>query len=121
MQPSKAARREATEVVSMQSIREYALSLGATEEGIESAKQELLDWIEEYNLQEIRKELDLTQEQVAERIGVGQGRISDIERGNIASLSVGTLARYADALDCDVRVLFSPRNSDLPPARIAVG
>ncbi|MBQ9004145.1 MAG: helix-turn-helix transcriptional regulator [Eggerthellaceae bacterium] len=103
------------------STRKMIEKYGLSEKKVEEKIARLYDWIEEYNLQEIRKELDLTQEQVAERIGVGQGRISDIERGNIASLSVGTLARYADALDCDVRVLFSPRNSDLPPARIAVG
>ena len=97
------------------------MSLGATPEGIDRARAEIENWIEEYNLGKIRKELDLTQAQVAERIGVGQGRVSDIERGNVSSLSVGTLRRYADALDCDVQVMVVPRHSKLPPAKIAIG
>ena len=103
------------------SFREYAMSLGATPDGIDRARAEIEEWIEEYNLSEIRKELDLTQKQVAERIGIGQGRVSDIERGKVSSLSVGTLRRYADALDCDMQVMMVPRHSKLPPAKIAVG
>ena len=49
-------------------------------------------------LADLRKEADLTQEEVAARIGVDQPRISRIERGELARTAVGSLAAYAEAL-----------------------
>lgn len=49
-------------------------------------------------LADLRKEADLTQEEVAARIGVDQPRISRIERGELARTEVGSLAAYAEAL-----------------------
>jgi transcriptional regulator with XRE-family HTH domain len=47
-----------------------------------------------------RRELRLTQEQLADRVGIHQSEISDIERG-AASPGYRTLTRLADGLDAD--------------------
>ncbi|MGW4519310.1 helix-turn-helix domain-containing protein [Streptomyces sp. NPDC004393] len=49
-----------------------------------------------HRLAEIRRGRGLTQEQVAERMGVTKGRVSQIEQGKISGQEV--LARYAAAL-----------------------
>lgn len=51
-----------------------------------------------YRLAEIRKQLALTQTEVAAEMGVGQRRVSDIERGDVARTEYGTLAAYIEAL-----------------------
>lgn len=49
-----------------------------------------------YRLAELRKARGLTQQQVADRMGVTKGRVSQIEQGQISGQDV--LARYAKAL-----------------------
>ena len=49
-----------------------------------------------HRLAEVRRARGLTQQQVADRMGVTKGRVSQIERGKISGHDV--LARYATAL-----------------------
>ena len=51
-----------------------------------------------YELQEARKAEHLTQTDVADRMGISQARVSEVESGDIGSLKVSTLMRYAEAL-----------------------
>lgn len=51
-----------------------------------------------YLLKQIRKEMGITQKDLAQRIGVSQHRISQIEHGDIKSTSIGTLEKYFTAL-----------------------
>ena len=64
--------------------------------GEEAGKQELLAAVQGHRLAEIRRSRGLTQQQLAERMSVTKGRISQIEQGKISGLDV--LARYATAL-----------------------
>ncbi len=57
---------------------------------------------------ELREEHGLTPTQLAERCGVNQSDISQIERGS-TSPTARTLQRIADALDADVRLVTRPR------------
>jgi transcriptional regulator with XRE-family HTH domain len=59
------------------------------------------------NVYRIRKALGLSQSALARALGVTQPRIAQIERGD-ANLRIGTLARLALALNCDMRDLLSP-------------
>ncbi|GHG36054.1 hypothetical protein GCM10017567_65830 [Amycolatopsis bullii] len=52
--------------------------------------------VQGHRLAEIRRGRGLTQQQLAERMGVTKGRVSQIEQGKISGLEV--LARYAAAL-----------------------
>lgn len=66
------------------------------EEAVAEAREERLAEEAGYKLAELRKALKLTQKQIAERMGVSKGRVSQIERGLISTQDV--LARYAEAL-----------------------
>ena len=59
------------------------------------------------NVYRLRNALGLSQEALARGLGVNQPRIAQIERGD-ANLRIGTLARLAVALSCDVRELLAP-------------
>lgn len=63
---------------------------------VEEGKQELLDTVVGHRLAEVRRARGLTQQQVADRMGVTKGRVSQIEHGKISGHEV--LARYATAL-----------------------
>ncbi|MFI2361666.1 helix-turn-helix domain-containing protein [Promicromonospora sp. NPDC019610] len=69
---------------------------GGGEEVVERGKQQLLAEVTGYRLAELRKKRRLTQQQVADRMGVTKGRVSQIEKGKISGHEV--LARYARAL-----------------------
>ena len=79
-----------------QEMRPSLVEKAGGEEVVEAAKQELLAEVAGYRLAEVRKARGLTQQVVADRMGVTKGRISQIERGKIAGRDV--LARYAAAL-----------------------
>ncbi|WP_405998394.1 helix-turn-helix domain-containing protein [Streptomyces sp. NBC_00829] len=51
-----------------------------------------------HRLAEMRKQLGLTQSEVAARMHVRQERVSAIERGNTKAAEVGTIAAYVAAL-----------------------
>ncbi len=57
-------------------------------------------------LREVRDSRKLTQEIVAERAGLRQNHLSDIERG-VKLPTLLTLIRLAAALECDVRDLVA--------------
>jgi len=66
------------------------------EEAFEAGKHVLLAEVLGHRLAEVRKRRGLSQQQVADRMGVTKGRISQIEQGKISGQDV--LARYAAAL-----------------------
>ena len=74
---------------------EYVQRAGG-EEAVEAGKQELLAEVIGHRLAEVRRARGLTQSQVAERMGVTKGRVSQIEQGKISGQDV--LARFAAAL-----------------------
>ncbi|MDQ0992633.1 helix-turn-helix transcriptional regulator [Streptomyces sp. V3I7] len=58
-----------------------------------------------HRLAEMRRQLGLTQREVADRMHVRQERVSAIERGKTASTEVGTVAAYVAALGGELEVL----------------
>jgi DNA-binding XRE family transcriptional regulator len=77
-------------------VRAAHVERAGGEEAVEAGKQELLATVQGHRLAEIRRSRGLTQQQLAERMGVTKGRVSQIEQGKISGLEV--LARYAAAL-----------------------
>jgi DNA-binding XRE family transcriptional regulator len=66
--------------------------------------------VEDYKaamLRDLRRELDLTQAEIADRLGVSQENVSQIERGE-SDIRVSTLTRYVEALGgkLEVRAVF---------------
>lgn len=53
-----------------------------------------------------RKQRKWTQDDLAERSGIAQARISKIEAGEFTSLTMSTLSKLAKALDINLRIEF---------------
>jgi len=51
-----------------------------------------------YRLREIREAQAVSQVKLAEELGVGQNRVSAIERGDLDRAQISTLRRYVEAL-----------------------
>jgi transcriptional regulator with XRE-family HTH domain len=66
------------------------------EDTVQEGKEELLAQVLGHRLAEVRKARGLTQQQVADRMGVTKGRVSQIEQGKVSGQEV--LARFAAAL-----------------------
>jgi DNA-binding XRE family transcriptional regulator len=66
------------------------------EEAVAAGKQALLAEVQGQRLAEIRRSRGLTQQQVADNMGVTKGRVSQIEQGKISGQEI--LARFAAAL-----------------------
>ncbi|MEU5723102.1 helix-turn-helix transcriptional regulator [Micromonospora sp. NPDC047738] len=79
-----------------QDIRAEHVTRAGGEEAVEAGKQELLAEVIGHRLAEVRRARGLTQQQVADRMGVTKGRVSQIEQGQISGQEV--VARFAAAL-----------------------
>jgi DNA-binding transcriptional regulator YiaG len=77
-------------------IRSDHVARAGGEEAVREGKEELLAEVTGRRLAELRRARGLAQQQVADRMGVTKGRVSQTERGNIAGQNV--LARFAAAL-----------------------
>jgi DNA-binding XRE family transcriptional regulator len=77
-------------------VRSAYVERAGGEEAVEAGKRELLATVVGHRLAEVRKARGLTQQQVADRMGVTKGRVSQIEQGKISGQDV--VARYAAAL-----------------------
>ncbi|MEE3919705.1 helix-turn-helix transcriptional regulator [Micromonospora sp. BRA006-A] len=79
-----------------QDIRADHVARAGGEEAVDTGKQELLAEVVGHRLAEVRRARGLTQQQVADRMGVTKGRVSQIEQGKISRQEV--VARFAAAL-----------------------
>ncbi len=81
---------------SWKDIRAEQVRRAGGEEAVAAGKAELLAQVVGHRLAEVRRARGFTQQQVAERMGVTKGRVSQIEQGQISGLDV--VARFAAAL-----------------------
>jgi DNA-binding XRE family transcriptional regulator len=82
--------------VRWQDIRAEQVERAGGEAVVAAGKAEPLAQVVGQRLAEVRRARGFTQSQIAERMGVTKGRVSQIERGRISGQDV--LARYAAAL-----------------------
>lgn len=71
---------------------------------VEAHKDRMIEEVRAYRLQELREAMALTQAQLAGRLGVGQNRVSNIERGDLERVQIDTLRRYVEAVGGVLRV-----------------
>ena len=63
-------------------------------------------------IQAIRTALGMTTRQLAARIGVTQSTLAELEKSEAADkITLQSLRRAADALDCELQYVLVPRNS----------
>lgn len=65
---------------------------------VEEHKKRMMAEVRAYLLKELRKELHITQVELAELLQVSQNRISRIEHGDIEKSQVDTLRKYVEAV-----------------------
>ncbi|GIF65381.1 transcriptional regulator [Asanoa ishikariensis] len=82
--------------VRWQDVRREQVRRAGGEAAVAAGKDELLAEVVGRRLAEIRRARGFTQQQVAERMGVTKGRVSQIEQGQISGQEV--VARFAAAL-----------------------
>ncbi len=77
-------------------VRAEHVARAGGESAVAAGKEELLNELIGRRLAEVRRARGLTQQEVADRMGVTKGRISQIEQGKISGQDV--VARFAAAL-----------------------
>jgi predicted XRE-type DNA-binding protein len=63
-----------------------------------AGQRRLDDEIRAFRLAEVRRNRSLTQREVADAMGVSGPRVSDVERGNLDTVSLSVLRAYVEAL-----------------------
>lgn len=71
----------------------------------------------EQDLAALREKRGLTQRQVAKLLGTSQPYVAKLESGRVKNLGLGTLVKYARALDATVSVQVKPRSRTLAGRR----
>ncbi|MGH3546456.1 MAG: helix-turn-helix domain-containing protein [Mycobacteriales bacterium] len=74
------------------------------EADVASAGQRIDAYVQGWNLAQLRKDAGVTQVQLAQTLGVNQSRISAIEHGNFAAMSLSTIRAYVEALGGKLRL-----------------
>ncbi|MDK0520936.1 transcriptional regulator [Streptomyces sp. ML-6] len=74
-------------------------------EEIERGAQRMVAEARAHRLVEMRKQLGLTQSEIADRMHVRQERVSAIERGRTTATEVGTIAAYIAALGGQLEIV----------------
>lgn len=86
-------------------VRAKAAQEGRLDEArVARHKAQALAAIEAYQLVELRQAAGLSQVEVAQQLGVSQGWISRLERGELDRTEIGTLRRYVQALGAHLEI-----------------
>lgn len=86
-------------------VRHEALASGRVNESeVASARTEALGALRVYRLTEVRRSLGLGQEDLAQRLGISQSRVSRIERGDLEHTEIATLRAFTEALGGELEI-----------------
>jgi DNA-binding XRE family transcriptional regulator len=80
-----------------------AVETAGGQESFDSAVGQMLDQARGWRLAELRRRREMTQEQVAARMGISVSRVSQIENGDVSTQDV--LARYISALGGTLKLI----------------
>ncbi|MDA8373762.1 MAG: XRE family transcriptional regulator [Actinomycetota bacterium] len=86
------------------SIEEMLSKRPANRDAVEAHKRRMMEEVHAYRLRELRREMHLTQVQLARKLEVSQNRVSDIERGDLDRAQVDTLRRYVEAVGGELEI-----------------
>ena len=78
--------------------------LGFRAPGAELAKAQLA-----HRIVNVLEDLELTQHQAAQMLGIDQPGVSHLVRGNLKRFSMDRLFRFLNALDRDVEIVVTPK------------
>lgn len=83
-------------------VRPEAVRKAGGERAVSAARKRNQAYIDGHRLAERRKDIGLSQGEVADRMGVTKGRVSQIERGEVSTVEV--IGRYVQALGGELQV-----------------
>lgn len=89
---------------------------GLDKDRVAARQERLLAEVRAHRLAEVRNRRNLTQEQLAERMGVTQPRISAIERSGVVSTEIETIRKYVAALGGSLEIV-----ADFGDERLVLG
>jgi len=85
--------------------REVRAESGLNKDRVAEHQNRLLAEVRAHRLAEVRARQELSQVEVAERMGVSQSRVSAIERGEVSATELGTVSKYIAALGGQLRIV----------------
>lgn len=77
---------------------------GSTPARRAAARQASEDHMRAWALRQVRENRHITQAELATTLGIGQPRVSRLERGDLATAEVATLRAYVEALGGRLRI-----------------
>lgn len=80
------------------SLEEFLAENPVDETKVAAYKQQMRNQLAAQRLKDLRAEANLTQQELADRIGVGQRQVSKIEQGELDDMHVGTIRKYLASL-----------------------
>ena len=85
-------------------LKEQLARRPVNEDRVEEIAGQLRKQVRAARLSEMRRELQVTQKQLAEQLKVSQNRVSQIETGHVDRSQIETLRRYIEALGGELNV-----------------
>lgn len=89
----------------MKDLESYLEKRGIDEQLMAEARVRTQTVIDAYHLQEARKANNLTQTDVASKMGVSQNRVSRMENGDLGTMSLDSVRRYIEALGGHMKII----------------
>lgn len=73
-----------------------------------------------FRLAQLRQELQLSQSEIAKRMGISQPRVSQLENGDVEQMEVDTLKRYVSALGGRLKLVadFADHDVDVSTSEV---
>jgi DNA-binding XRE family transcriptional regulator len=97
-------------------IRAERVERAGGESAVETGKRELIAEVIGYRLAEIRRARGMIQQQVADKMAVTKGRVSQIEQGKVSGHNVLARARQPSAGYCTTHLLRRRRHQRHRPS-----
>ncbi len=87
--------------------REFRAQHPVSQSLMQEAQKATEEIVRTYELREARKECRMTQEQLSQKMGIGQKRVSALENGKLDVLKIDTLRRYVEGLGGTLEITAS--------------
>lgn len=85
-------------------LEQYVSEQQIPEGMLDRAERDTEEYAKAYELRQARLAQGMTQQQVAESMGVGQNRVSALENGNLHTLKLETIERYIESIGGRLRM-----------------
>lgn len=99
----------------MADLNAYLEKRGITDEQMQVARRRTREHIDACVLRQARQACEMTQVELAGTMGVSQNRVSRMENGDLAAMTLDTIRRYVEALGGTVSLV-----ANLPSGKVTL-